>query len=292
MTETRPTNPPPEPLNLANEVFFRGWIFNFVIPHGGGVLCVAIALVSGPTLYGVVGAEGGGYISGDFLALDESNVWNDSIGVYERQLTRFTYKPLSLSGVSIVWFPCPSPFVPSIYIYKNHPLSTTQPNKSTLNDLTISTFPFQSNDMHLLTPLTLLLTLSTAHPLHKPVHKTKTKAGTTITESQILTIAPTSNTCDNAPAAGECATADTAAKNIAQSFDTYSVTSKAEQAAVISLMAFESLDFKYNKNHFPGVAGQGSTSITTPQPTALSNPPNTKASNYMDTSTMKVEKLK
>jgi hypothetical protein len=35
---------------------------------------------------------------------------------------------------------------------------------------------------------------------------------------------------------------------------------------VISLMAFESLDFKYNKNHFPGVAGQGSTSITTPQP--------------------------
>ncbi|CEO58337.1 hypothetical protein PMG11_03067 [Penicillium brasilianum] len=118
--------------------------------------------------------------------------------------------------------------------------------------------------MHLLTPLTLLLTLSTAHPLHKPVHKTKTKAGTTITESQILTIAPTSNTCDNAPAAGECATADTAAKNIAQSFDTYSVTSKAEQAAVISLMAFESLDFKYNKNHFPGVAGQGTRNMQSP----------------------------
>lgn len=121
--------------------------------------------------------------------------------------------------------------------------------------------------MHLLPPLTLLLTLSTAHPLHKSLHKTKSKTETTITESQILTIAPTSNTCDNAPAAGECATAKTAATNIAKSFDTYGVTSKAEQAAVISLMAFESLDFKYNKNHFPGVAGQGSKYSTRIQTT-------------------------
>lgn len=113
--------------------------------------------------------------------------------------------------------------------------------------------------MHLLTPLTLLLAVTTAHPLHKPVHKTKSKADITITESQILTIAPTSNTCDNAPAVGECATAKTAATYTSQSFDKYGVTSKAEQAAVLSLMAFESLDFKYNKNHFPGVAGQGST---------------------------------
>lgn len=125
--------------------------------------------------------------------------------------------------------------------------------------------------MHILTPLTLLLTLgqvTTAHPLRKSVHKTKSKADTsTLTEAQILTIAPTSNTCDNAPAAGECATAKTAAKYTAQSFDTYRVTNKAEQAAVLSLMAFESLDFKYNKNHFPGVAGQGST-YTPPYPYA------------------------
>jgi hypothetical protein len=33
----------------------------------------------------------------------------------------------------------------------------------------------------------------------------------------------------------------------------YKVTSKAEQAAIVSLMAFETEDFKYNKNHFPGV---------------------------------------
>lgn len=79
-----------------------------------------------------------------------------------------------------------------------------------------------------------------------------------LTESQMVDIAPTSANCDNPPAQGECATAKTAAEFTAQSFDTYDVTSKAEQAAVISLMAFESDDFKYNKNHFPGVAGQGS----------------------------------
>ncbi|KAJ5873488.1 uncharacterized protein N7473_013361 [Penicillium subrubescens] len=121
--------------------------------------------------------------------------------------------------------------------------------------------------MHLLTPLTLLLALGTttlAHPLHRPTHKTKSKADITITESQILTIAPTSNTCDNPPAVGECATAKTAATYTSQSFDKYGVTSKAEQAAVLSLMAFESLDFKYNKNHFPGVAGQGTRNMQSP----------------------------
>jgi hypothetical protein len=106
--------------------------------------------------------------------------------------------------------------------------------------------------MHLPTLVSLsipFLSLSTAMPLF---------ARDAITESQMTAIAPTSNTCDDAPAKGECATAKQAAKFTSQSFNTYKVTSKAEQAAVISLMAFETDDFKYNKNHFPGVAGQGS----------------------------------
>ncbi|PWY71559.1 hypothetical protein BO94DRAFT_259984 [Aspergillus sclerotioniger CBS 115572] len=85
-----------------------------------------------------------------------------------------------------------------------------------------------------------------------------------ITAEQIKTIAPTSSSCDNPPAVGECATAAQAAPNIAKSFDTYSVTSRAEQAAVIGLMAFESGDFKYNKNHFPGVPGQGTRNMQSP----------------------------
>lgn len=79
-----------------------------------------------------------------------------------------------------------------------------------------------------------------------------------VTVDQILAIAPNSSTCDNPPAVGECATAEDGTPAINESFDTYNVTSLAEQAALIALMAFETLEFKYNHNHFPGVAGQGS----------------------------------
>ncbi|THC91925.1 hypothetical protein EYZ11_008611 [Aspergillus tanneri] len=80
-----------------------------------------------------------------------------------------------------------------------------------------------------------------------------------ISTEQIEAIAPTSSSCDSPPSPGECATAEQAAKNIAASFETYRVTSLAEQAAVIGLMAFESGDFKYNRNHYPGVPGQGTS---------------------------------
>ncbi|GIJ89930.1 hypothetical protein Asppvi_008876 [Aspergillus pseudoviridinutans] len=85
-----------------------------------------------------------------------------------------------------------------------------------------------------------------------------------ITAAQIETIAPKSKSCTDAPAPGECATSEQAAGNIAKSFETYKVTSVAEQAAVIGLMAFESLDFEYNRNHFPGVAGQGTRNMQSP----------------------------
>lgn len=80
----------------------------------------------------------------------------------------------------------------------------------------------------------------------------------TITSSQIEKIAPKSVSCDNAEAKDECATSDTAARAISTSFNRYKVSSRAEQAAVIGLMAFESDEFQYNRNHFPGVEGQGS----------------------------------
>ncbi|KAA8643233.1 uncharacterized protein ATNIH1004_009995 [Aspergillus tanneri] len=85
-----------------------------------------------------------------------------------------------------------------------------------------------------------------------------------ISTEQIEAIAPTSSSCDSPPSPGECATAEQAAKNIAASFETYRVTSLAEQAAVIGLMAFESGDFKYNRNHYPGVPGQGTRNMQSP----------------------------
>ncbi|KAJ6150118.1 hypothetical protein N7471_001317 [Penicillium samsonianum] len=113
----------------------------------------------------------------------------------------------------------------------------------------------------LLLSLTLTLTIqTTATPL--PISLFTRDAA--LTESQLITIAPTSESCTDAPAEGECATAKQAAKFTSQSFDKYEVTSKAEQAAIISLMAFETDDFKYNKNHFPGVAGQGTRNMQSP----------------------------
>lgn len=111
--------------------------------------------------------------------------------------------------------------------------------------------------MHIpnLLPLSLPL-LSTALPTPA------TGSDTGITASQITTIAPKSQSCVNAPVpkggAPECADAQEAAVNIAKSFETYKVTSRAEQAAVIALMAFESEEFRFNRNQVPGVEGKGS----------------------------------
>lgn len=118
---------------------------------------------------------------------------------------------------------------------------------------------------------TIFAVLATASPiwnLHlKPYFSSRADvtaregAAAEITSDQILAISPNSSTCDNPPAEGECATAEQAAPYISDSFTTYGIDNAAEQAALVSLMAFESGDFKYNRNHFPGVAGQGSTSF-------------------------------
>ena len=87
-----------------------------------------------------------------------------------------------------------------------------------------------------------------------------TGSNTGITAPQITTITPKSQSCANTPApkggAPECADAQEAAVNIAKSFETYNVTSRAEQAAVIALMAFESVDFRFSRNQGSEVGGQ------------------------------------
>lgn len=113
--------------------------------------------------------------------------------------------------------------------------------------------------LHLiLSLLTLSIVTSTAPTTTND--NTNNKDAYTITTSQILAIAPKSHNCTSPPAKGECATASQAAPNIAKSFAKYGVSSRAEQAAVIALMAFESGEFRYSRNHFPrpGVVGKGS----------------------------------
>lgn len=77
-----------------------------------------------------------------------------------------------------------------------------------------------------------------------------------LTADQILAIAPTSSTCPTDGSNDECRTADHAALWISKSFTTFSITSKAEQAALLGLMAFESGEFKHNTNQ-QGHIGQG-----------------------------------
>lgn len=106
-----------------------------------------------------------------------------------------------------------------------------------------------------LTSAILSLTLAAPVP-NSPEHTAQVTA--------LLTIAPTSSTCAGAPAAGECRTADQAAGPILNAFNKYQISSAGEMAAVLSLMAFETQDFKYNTNHFPGRPGQGTRNMQMP----------------------------
>jgi hypothetical protein len=105
--------------------------------------------------------------------------------------------------------------------------------------------------------------LTASTPIPQPTFLTPRAAGNSAV-SMLLTIAPTSNTCTNAPAAGECATATQAAPYLISAMSSYGITSPPELAAVLSLIAFESGDFKYNINHYPGRAGQGTRNMQMP----------------------------
>jgi hypothetical protein len=69
-----------------------------------------------------------------------------------------------------------------------------------------------------------------------------------LTAAQVLAIIPGSDSCAGAQKPAECITNDKAAPAIANSFTMYKITSKGAQAAIISLMGFESGGYKYNVN--------------------------------------------
>ncbi|KAL8952957.1 MAG: hypothetical protein Q9222_001176 [Ikaeria aurantiellina] len=103
--------------------------------------------------------------------------------------------------------------------------------------------------------LLALLSPSSAHP---------TTTFQKRTAGSLLAIAPKANTCANATFPKECKTASEAAPFINHSFATYGITTAGEAAAVVAIMAFESGDFKYNINHFPGRPGQGTRNMQSP----------------------------
>ena len=86
-----------------------------------------------------------------------------------------------------------------------------------------------------------------------------------LNESQLVSIAPKSSSCSSAPFPKECRTAAQAVGPISASFVTYNVTTPAEQAAILSTMAFESGEFQYQINHYPGTPGQGTRNMQSPK---------------------------
>jgi len=85
-----------------------------------------------------------------------------------------------------------------------------------------------------------------------------------ISSTNLISIAPDTASCDGAPFPEECVPASVAAPNIAQSFGLFGIDSFGAQAALVAIMLFESGDFKYKINHFPGVAGQGTRNMQSP----------------------------
>ncbi|TAQ85154.1 hypothetical protein B7494_g6520 [Chlorociboria aeruginascens] len=74
-------------------------------------------------------------------------------------------------------------------------------------------------------------------------------------------IAPTSTSCAGAPVPSECATATQAAPFLVEAFSNYSITSVNEISGILALIAYESGEFKYSVNHYPGRPGQGTRNM-------------------------------
>ncbi|KAF1840025.1 uncharacterized protein K460DRAFT_371998 [Cucurbitaria berberidis CBS 394.84] len=87
---------------------------------------------------------------------------------------------------------------------------------------------------------------------------------TALTAEKLTAIAPATASCADAKFPAECADASQAATAINKAFETYKITSTGEKAALIAYMLFESGDFKYSKNHFPGRPGQGTRMMAMP----------------------------
>ncbi|KAL7951362.1 hypothetical protein V8C42DRAFT_6284 [Trichoderma barbatum] len=74
-------------------------------------------------------------------------------------------------------------------------------------------------------------------------------------------IAPNAENCADTT---ECRTAEQAAPFIAQAMFDYKIFTTPEMAAIISLIAFESVDFKFKHNVSPGRPGQGTVNMQMP----------------------------
>lgn len=101
------------------------------------------------------------------------------------------------------------------------------------------------------------------NPSTTPNTNNKVATGS-ITADLLAQIAPATASCSGAPFPEECADATTAAAALNKSFNTYGIKTAGEKAALVAYTLFESGDYKYSKNHFPGRPGQGTRMMAMP----------------------------
>lgn len=85
-----------------------------------------------------------------------------------------------------------------------------------------------------------------------------------LTAQKLIQIAPATASCNTADFPEECADAATATEALNKAFEKYKITSVGEQAAIVAYVLFESGNYKYKKNHFPGRPGQGTRMMAMP----------------------------
>ncbi|OHF01263.1 hypothetical protein CORC01_03296 [Colletotrichum orchidophilum] len=118
-------------------------------------------------------------------------------------------------------------------------------------------------------PISLLASLALASPILKnrdDDNNDNNGTGKALNATEIiLAVAPKSASCDGVTTfADECATVDRIAAYLPAAFWKYNVSTTGEMAAVLSLMAFETGEFRYNRNHYPGRPGQGTRNLQMP----------------------------
>lgn len=104
--------------------------------------------------------------------------------------------------------------------------------------------------------LTLLAGLAAAAPTQQDVFRRDTSAA-----AIIAAIMPSSTSCDGAAYPADCATNVEAAPYFISAMQSYNITSSAQMAGVLALVAYESGELKYRHNVYPGTPGQGTSNM-------------------------------
>ncbi|QIW98111.1 hypothetical protein AMS68_003629 [Peltaster fructicola] len=86
-----------------------------------------------------------------------------------------------------------------------------------------------------------------------------------LSAKNLVTISPATASCGDTSAGAECRTAGQAVQNILGSFFMFRISDFNTQAALVAVMLYESGNFKYSKNHYPGVPGQGTRNMQSPE---------------------------